>query len=192
MLRLNIRHTLPQIGIRNQLSTLSSHMVKPTAHSDYQAPRSNQSMEQATIEIDSYPSRKSYGARNNEDLVSEFGQKGYSDIRSTISSHTQTAWEMIDSAAKKGNNEIHNHYKQQVSAEIAKRRYMEAQAIPDPIVRGVPAQLSGDIDPGHYKWSVDVQSMAEVDFNRGNVEIYMRQQGDIHQWVTEDKYDIYA
>lgn len=192
MLRLNIRHTLPQIGIRSEMSTLSSRIVQPRSHSDYQAPRSNQSMTQATIEIDSYPSRKSYGARTNADLISERAQQGYQDIRSTASEHTQKAWSIIDNAAKKGNNEINNQYKRELSSEISKTRHIEAQAIPDPEIRGVPAQLSGEIDPGHYSWNVDVQPRAEVNFNRGGIEIYLQQEGNIRQWVTEDRYDIYA
>ncbi len=192
MLRLNIRHTLPQIGIRTKLSTLESHMVQPKAHSEYQAPRSNQSMTQATIEIDSYQSRRSYGARKDADLVREKAQEGFSDIRSTTSGHTQSAWSFIDNAAKRGTDEVANQAKQDLSAEISKTRHIEAQAIPDPEVRGVPAKLTGEIDPGYYKWNVDVQPKAEVEFNRGSVEIYMKQQGDLRQWTTEDRYDIYA
>ena len=192
MLRLNIRHTLPQIGLRTQLSTLSAHMVQPTAHSEYQAPRSNQTMRQATIEIDSYPSRKSYGARKDADFAAERGQKGYSDVRSSTSGHAQETWSIINNAAKKGVDEIVNQAKGEISSEISKKRIIEAQAIPDPTVRGIPAELSGDIDPGYYRWNVDVQPTAEVNFNRGNVEVYMKQQGDLRQWVTEDRYDIYA
>ena len=192
MLCLNIRQTLPQIGIRNRLSTLSAHMVQPVAHSEYKAPHSNQTMKQATIEIDSYPSRKSYGARKDADLVAEWAQKGYSDVRSSTSGHAQKAWSFIDNAAKQGVDEVVNQAKGEISSAISKKRYIEAQDIPDPIVRGVPAELSGDIDPGYYRWNVDVQSTAEVNFNRGSVEIYMKQEADLRQWVTEDHYDIYA
>ena len=192
MLRLNIRQTLPQIGIRTRLSTLSAHMVQPEAHSEYQAPRSHQSMKQATVEIDSYPSRKSYGARTNADFVAERAQRAFSDVQSATSKHTNDAWSFIDNAAKKGHDEVVSQAKGEISAEISKQRYIEAQAIPNPTVRGVPAELTGDIDPGYYRWNVDVQPTAEVNFNRGSVEIYMQQEADIRQWVTEDKYDIYA
>ena len=192
MLRLNIRHTLPQIGIRTHLSTLSAHMVRPEAHSEYQAPRSNQSMTQATIEIDSYPSRKSYGARKDSDFAAERGQQGLSDVRSATSGHTNKAWSFINNAAKQGTDEVVNQAKGEISSEISQKRIIEAQAIPDPTVRGIPAELTGEIDPGYYRWNVDVQPTAEVEFNRGSVEIYMQQKGDLRQWTTEDHYDIYA
>ena len=140
MLRLNIRHTLPQIGIRTHLSTLSAHMVRPEAHSEYQAPRSNQSMTQATIEIDSYPSRKSYGARKDSDFAAERGQQGLSDVRSATSGHTNKAWSFINNAAKQGTDEVVNQAKGEISSEISQKRIIEAQAIPDPTVRGIPAE----------------------------------------------------
>ena len=34
--------------------------------------------------------------------------------------------------------------------------------------------------------------MARVSYNRGSIETYLQQKGDIHSWTSEGKYDIYA
>ena len=79
--RLNIRQTLPRIGIRTQKAQLEMHTSKAELHGDYQAPRSNMGATQPTIEMDSYPSRHSYGYTNNGDFAKEYGQKGLQDLR---------------------------------------------------------------------------------------------------------------
>ncbi|MBR1553663.1 MAG: hypothetical protein IJ631_06615, partial [Schwartzia sp.] len=62
MLYLNTRHTLPRIGIDMAISTLSSRIQKPTVDSEYHAPRSNTGMGRITMDVNTYPSRKAYGA----------------------------------------------------------------------------------------------------------------------------------
>ena len=192
MLYLNTRHTLPMWGYRNQIATLDSHVIKAQVHHDYQAPRSNVGVTAPHMEVDTYPSRHAYGYTNHEDFARQYGQQGKSDLAATVSRHTQSAWAMIDNAAKKGHNEINSEAKSRLAQEVKKQRYIEVQAIPDPIMKVYPGELVGDIDPGHDEWSADVSHTAAVTFNPGHLEAYKMVEGDIHSWVSEGGYDIYA
>ena len=192
MLYLNTRHTLPRVGIDMQASTLSSRIVKPTAEGSYHAPQSNLGTGPVTVEIDSYPSRHSYGARTMGDFTREEAQEAFSAIRSGTSKHTQAAWAMIDGGAKKGSDPIAQQAHRELSAEIGKQRRIEAQAIPNPEIRVHPAELMGDIDPGRWDYQIQTAEKADVTFNPGHIRIYLEDPGSIHSWVTEGHYDIYA
>ena len=192
MLYLNTRHTLPRIGIDMAASTLSSRIQKPEASGSYHAPRSHTGMGRITLEINSYPSRKAYGARTMGDFTRENGQQGISDVQSATSSHTQNAWAMIENGAKKGHNEIASQAKSKLSSEISKTRYLEAQAIPDPEVHITPADEPGDIDPGSWDYQIQTADKADVKYNEGHFDLYLEDRGSIHSWVSEGHYDIYA
>ena len=192
MLYLNTRHTLPRVGIDMAASTLSSRIQRPTAEGTYHAPRSNTGMGRITLEINSYPSRKSYGARTMADFTGEKGQQGISDVQSATSSHTQNAWAMIENAARKGHNEIANQAKGRLSSEISKQRHLEAQAIPDPEVHIEPAHEPGNIDPGSWDYTIRTADKADVTYNEGHFDLYLEERGSIHSWVSEGHYDIYA
>lgn len=190
--RLNIRQTMPRIGIRTQLSKLETHYVKAELHGDYQAPRSNAGMEQPKLEIDSYPSRHAYGYTNHTDFAREYGQKGPQEMRQGMSHRNALGQDMVNNAARPGRNVIAEQAKQELSARISKQRYIDVQAIPDPQMHITPVQATGTPDPGHYTTSIETENMAKSDFTRGQVEIYLRQKGDLRQWVTWGKYDTYA
>lgn len=192
MLYLNIRHTLPRIGIDMRPSTLDSRIVQPRAESEIRQAESHMGVKQPTNTMNSYPSRRAYGARTVDDLTREKGQEGYSDVRQATSSHTRKAWSMIDNGAKKGRNEIKSQAKGELSAEISRQRYMEVQAVPDPEVSVTPVQATGDIDTGSWDYRINTAEKADVTFNRGDIRIYLEQAGSIHRWVTEGRYDIYA
>lgn len=192
MLRLNIRQTMPRIGIHTQLSTLSTHTTRPEAHTEYVAPRSNLGTTSPQISIDSYASRHAYGYTNHTDFAREQGAKGKQAVSSSTSHHTQDAWSIINNAARKGHDEVAASAKRELSSRINKQRRIEAQAIPDPEVHITPGQLVGTPDPGKYDWTVRVNPSATVDYQPGKVEVYMQQQGQIRQWTTEGHYDIYA
>jgi len=192
MLYLNTRHTLPRIGIDMAASTLSSRIQKPTVDSEYHAPQSHTGMGRITLEINSYPSRHSYGARTMGDFTKEYGQQGISDVQSVTSRHTQAAWSMIEHGARKGSNEIGNQAKQRLSSEISKQRYIEAQAIPDPEVHITPADEPGDIDPGSWDYKINTAESADVTYNEGHFDLFLEDRGSIHSWVSEGHYDIYA
>ena len=192
MLYLNTRHTLPRVGIDMAASTLSSRIQRPTAKGTYHAPRSNTGIGRITLDINSYPSRHSYGARTMGDFTGENGRQGISDVQSATSSHTQNAWAMIENAARKGHNEIASQAKSRLSGEISKQRYLEAQAIPDPEIHIEPAHEPGDIDPGSWDYQIQVAGKADVTFNEGHIDIFLEDRGSIHSWVSEGHYDIYA
>ena len=103
LMRLNIRHALPQIEIRNYQSRIEdSHMIPAKlSASDNEQARSNKSVTQARIDIDSYQSRHAYGATNMTDFARENGQRGISNVQSADSSHAQKTWSIIDNAAKR-------------------------------------------------------------------------------------------
>lgn len=192
MLYLNIRHTLPQIGIHSELATLSSRIKQPTSHGDYRPARSGLGYSQVRIDVDTYPSRHSYGFSTMDDFTKQYGDQGKADIKENTSAHTQAAWSMIENGAKKGHDEIADQAHQKLAAEVAKERYLVAAAIPDPIVTVHPSELHGEADLGHQAITLEASATADVTYNPGKFEIYLRQKGSIRRWVTEGHYDIYA
>lgn len=191
--RLNIRQTLPRIGIRTQRAQLEMHTSKAELHGDYQAPRSNMGATQPTIEMDSYPSRHSYGYTNNEDFAREYGQKGLQDLRQGMAHRNAMAQAMVNNGARPGRNVVVEQVKQEISSRISKQRYMDVQSIPDPKVHITPGKVTGTPDPGHYTTRIDApKDRARGEFTPGKAETYLQQEGDIRRWVTWGKYDTYA
>ena len=192
MLRLNIRQTFTQIGIRTQPSTLSTHYKRPEAHTEYVAPRSNMGTTQPKLDINSYPSRHSYGHSTCDDLTKAAGQRGLQDLQAAIKRHNHNGLAMANSGAKRGHDEIVAQAKQHIAEFIGKKRYLEARFIPNPEIHYTPGQLVGKPDPGKYDWTVQADYKADVNYTPGKAETYIAQQGGVRQWVTEDHYDIYA
>ena len=192
MLRLNIRQTFTQIGIRTQPSTLSTRYIKPEAHTEYVAPRSNKGTTQPKLDINSYPSRHSYGHSTCDDLTRAAGQRGFQDLAAAIKRHNHEGIAMANNGAKKGHDEVATQAKQHLSQEIHKQRIIVAQRIPNPEIHYTPGQLVGTPDPGKYDWTVDTDYKADVNYTPGKAETYIAQQGGVRQWTTEGKYDIYA
>ncbi|MBQ7515022.1 MAG: hypothetical protein IJS96_01960 [Schwartzia sp.] len=192
MLYLNTRHRLPQIGMETRLATLSSRIRQPESSGNYRAARSNMGITQCSIEVDTYPSRHSYGFSTMGDFTKEKGDQGKSDIRQTTSGHTQTAWAMIYGAAKKGNNEIANQAHSKLASEVSKKRYMVAEAIPDPKITVHQSQLRGQPDPGHQAIEIQTYPTADVTYNPGKFSVYLQDKGFIRNWVSEGHYDILA
>ena len=193
MLCLNVRSTLPRIGIHTQLASLETHVRPAELHTEYQAPRSNQTLSQPTIDIDSYQSRTAYGYRTMSDFMSEAAQQGLSDVQSGTSSHTEAAWDMIENGSvPQGSSYIVSQISSKVDAQIARQRYLEVSSIPKPNINITPARLQGDIDPGKDETTAQTYGKADVTFKPGSFEIYLEQQGSIRMWTTEGKYDIYA
>ena len=191
--RLNIRHALPQIDIRTRRTTVDdSHMVPAEIHTGTRQARSNKGVTQARIDINSYPSRKAYGHRTMDDLTGENGQKGIADAQSGMSKHTQEAWSVIENGPKSGDY-VQKQAEQKIYSEAKKRRYLEAQHIPEPqITLAEPSEVVGEPDLGDVTAKIDAKSYASIKITTGNAETYLKDKGFIHRWVTEDKYDIYA
>ena len=193
ILRLNMRHALPQIGIRSRQSTVDdSHMVPAQIHTHNQQARSNKGATQARIDIDSYPSRRAYGYRKMGDFTRENGQQGIADVQAGVSRHTQAAWAFIEDAAKRGNY-IQQRAEQEIYSEAKKTRTLEAQHIPDPqTTLAEPSEVVGETDLGDVTAEIDAKSYASIKITTGSAETYIKNNGFLRGWVTEDKYDIYA
>ncbi len=190
--RLNIRHTLPQIGINMHLGKLETTPIQPVYHGSFKQARCNQGVTLSKLEIDSYPSRKAYGHLSDDDFAKKYGQQGFEDLKKTTSAHTQQAWDNIDNAAKPGSGRPMNIYDQKLAEEINKQQYMATQIIPDPIIHFTPCQVKGDMDLAKETTDIEVQPKAESHFTPGQVETYLKQKGDIQRWVSQGEYDIYA
>ena len=193
ILRLNMRHALPQIDIRSRQSTVDdSHMVPAQLHTNNRQARSNKGVTQARIDIDSYPSRKAYGYKKMGDFTRENGQQGIADVQAGVSRHAQATWSIIDNAPKRGDY-VQQQAEQKIYSEAKKSRYLEAQHIPDPqISLAEPSQVVGEPDLGDVTAQIDAKSYASIQITRGSAETYLKDKGFFRQWVTEDKYDIYA
>ncbi len=193
MLRLNIRHALPQTDLRIRDSRVDdSHMVPAEIHTNNQQAKSNKGVTQARIDIDSYPSRKSYGYKKMDDFTRENGQKGISDVQSAVSRHAQATWDVIDNGAKRGNY-MQQRAENQLFSEAHTHRYLEAQFIPNPrVTLAERSEVVGESDEGDVTAEIDAKSYASIQITTGNAETYLKDKGFIHRWVTEDKYDIYA
>ena len=78
---LNIRSTLPIIGMRIQYNSLESGIHQPRYEQETQQARSNRGVTQPKLSIDSYPSRHSYGYTNHTDFARENLERGMSEVR---------------------------------------------------------------------------------------------------------------
>ena len=192
MLRLNMRHQLPRIGLQMQRSQLSTHVEPAHLSTDYHAARSNMGTTQPELEIDTYPSRHAYGFTNHTDFAAERAQKGKSDVRANASKWTQEAWNTIDNAAKRGRNTINEFYDNRMRQEIKKERHIEAQAIPDPRIQITPGRVVGTPDVGDVTTDIQAQHDADIKYQPAKASTYIEDQGFLRRWVTEGKYDIYA
>lgn len=194
MLKLNIRMTQPMIGIHTQLGKLEAHSTPARLSTENRQARSNKGWTQCRVDIDSYPSRHSYGYDSHADFAAEHGQQGFSDLAQSTSGHTQQAWSLIENAAKPGTDMIHQIYEGRITDFInkGKNRHIVAELIPDPKITVHQSELTGTIDTGDVTEHVDADAFAKTHFTPGQVETYLKQKGSVHQWVTEDRYDIYA
>ena len=102
MLYLNVRHTLPMIGMRSQKNTLDAGINQPSYDQTSQQARSNKGKTQPKIDIDSYPSRHGYGYTNHTDFARENEQEGLSGVQQGTSKHTQMAWALAEDGPKPG------------------------------------------------------------------------------------------
>ena len=192
MLRLNMRTTQPMIGMHTQIGKLDAHMTPAKLHTENQQARSNAHWTQPSLEIDTYPSRHSYGYTNHTDFAQQYGQQGISDVQSSISRTTQQAWDNIDNGGVPGRHPVIERYQSELSQAISRQRYIAAELIPDPQITYIPIKPEGEATPGNVTEQIDTQPFAQTNFTPGQVEIYMQQKPNVQRWVSEGKYDIYA
>ena len=193
MLKLNIRHSLPQIGLRIQHSRVEeAHDQQPVMTAHRRQAQSQKWITQPKIDINAYQSRHVYGNSTMGDFTKENGQRGQSDVQEAISSHAQESWSMINNAAKTGNY-VRTRAEQKRQADIMQQRYLVAIGIPDPTTTlERPSELIGDIDVGETNINFDVASWPTVRITTGSVETYIQDRGFLRQWTTQDRFDIYA
>ena len=192
MLYLNTRHTLPMIGLRVQRNTLDSSIIQPRYEQETQQARAGRGFTQPKITIDSYPSRHSYGYTNNTDFARENLERGMSEVQKGTSKHTQMAWALAEDGPKPGRQVALEFIRNDVKSIADQNRCIVAQAIPDPEIRFDVGEAVGTPTIGRTtpQWHTDAQ--ARIHYNRGSIETYLQQKGDIHRWVSEGKYDIRA
>lgn len=191
MLRLNVRHELPRTNLRMSQGKLDKNsMVPAQVHTQSQMGRSNQHATQATIQLDNYPSRRAWGARNLTDLTREFGQKGLSDVRQGTSRRTQIMWERAENGGKPGND-----IKQQIMQEVhvdPPETLVEFELMQGPTITVTPSEVVGEPEIGDVTAQIDTEPFPDIHYKPGSFEIYLENKGFIRRWVTMNEYDIQA
>ena len=189
--RLNIRQTLPVIGVRNEQSKMETPPGKKAElHSEYEPPTGN-GWTQARISIDSYESRKTYGYLNNADYAKKREQDGIEGMRANMRKSNADAQAMVTKAAKKGHNEIAAQAKQLIASECAPPKGMNP-AFPPPPTTTVErkSEIKGEIDPGSYKTTITpAEPYAHCRFTPAKAQTYIKQEGNIDRWITYGEYD---
>ena len=191
MLRLNTRHALPQTEIDIKRGHYDSTAYVPARmHTESNFAKSNKGATQPSVDLDNYPSRRAWGARNLTDLTREFGQKGLSDVRSGTSRRTQTAWSRAENGGKPGND-----IKQQVWNEMMGRKpenLVQFELMDGPRISVTPSRVVGESDIGDVTAEIQPAKKANISYTPGSVQTYLKDKGFIRRWVTMNEYDIYA
>ena len=102
------------------------------------------------------------------------------------------AWALAEDGPKPGRQVALEFIRNDVKSIADQNRCIVAQAIPDPEIRFDVGEAVGTPTIGRTtpQWHTDAQ--ARIHYNRGSIETYLQQKGDIHRWVSEGKYDIRA
>ncbi|MBE8954557.1 MAG: hypothetical protein SR2Q5_02650 [Quinella sp. 2Q5] len=193
MVRLNTRHQLPQIGIRQTQGRLDeAAIIQPqTRGGNNRQARSNQGVTQPGLSIDNYPSRRAYGFRTMGDLMTEQGRRGLSDVQAAIGRHAQENWTIATTAAQRG-NDITQKIRAEIFSDYEARAVFKIDAIPDPTVQGHPNEVVGEPDTGDSTVDIQTAPNARIHYTPGSVQTYLQNEGFIHSWVSYNQYDIYA
>jgi len=193
MVRLNTRHELPRIAIRQTQGRLDESGIiqpQPQGRGNRQA-RSNQTVTQPGLSLDSYQSRKAYGFKNMRDYTAERGQRGLSDVQAATGRHAQKNWTKATTAAQRGDDVV-QEIKAEIFSQYEARPVFTTRGIPDVQMQGYPNEVIGE--PEQSDISVDIQATpsARIHYTPGSVETYLQNEGFIRHWVSTDHYDIYA
>ena len=193
MVRLNTRHELPQIAMRTTQGRLDeSGIIQPrTQGKGNQQARSNKTVTQPSLSLNSYQSRKSYGFRNMTDFTAERGQRGISDAQAGTSRRSQEAWSRATNGAKRGDDVVQG-IKSEVFSDYQARPVFTTAAIPDPQMQGHPNEVIGEPDLGDVTVDIQTEPNARIHYTPGSVETYLQNEGFIRHWVSMDNYDIYV
>lgn len=192
MLRLNIRHSLPQIGMQITRGRVEkATVVKPQIHTNNQQASSNKWITQPSIDLDTSESQYVTGKRTMYQFTRERGQRGISDVQAATSKHTQEAWARIDNGAKRG-DDLKSQFRSHIFEGYEAEPVFTLQWTKGAEVQVQESQLTGRTDVGDVTAEIQTAPSADVNISQGGVRTYIQDQGFLRQWVTEDYYDIYA
>ena len=192
LVRLNTRHELPQIGFRQTRGHFDeTGIIQPRTQGTNRQAQANKTTTQPQIDINSYSSRRAYGHRTMNDLTAEQGQRGLSAAKSATASHTRKGWASAENAAKRGNDIVQNA-KSEMFSNYQAQTVFDMNFIPDPQVKGQPAQIIGEPDLGDVSVDIETAPNAKIHYTPGSVETYLQNEGFIRHWISYDNYDIYA
>ncbi|MBQ1941627.1 MAG: hypothetical protein II352_07030 [Selenomonadaceae bacterium] len=193
MLCLNVRHQLPQIGIRQQQAMGEKNAYVPAElHHNYEPPVADVYVTPVKVDIDTYPSRTAYGFLNNTDFAKKYGDLGKQNIQSHTSELTQSAWDMAKNGARPGASKIAAQAKSKFWGEVVQWLGWEAKHVPDPVFTVTPSRVEGQMNPGSDSYDINTTGHADIAIKTGSAETYIAQKGDIRMWTTKGHYDIYA
>ena len=192
MVRLNTRHELPQIAMRTTQGRLDeSGIIQPQIRERYEQARSNKTVTQPSLSLDSYQSRRAYGFRKMGDFTAERGQRGISDAQAATARHSSEAWSKATTAAQRGDDVVQK-IKADMFADYQARPVFTTSGIPDPQMQGHPNEVVGEPDLGDISVDIETAPSARIHYTPGSVETYLQNEGFIRHWVSMDQYDIYA
>ena len=138
----NIRHELPEIGIRQQHAIGERNgYIQAEMHRDYEAPLADMGWSQIKVDIDCYPCRTAYGFLNHGDFAQKYGQQGLQDVAATTSKHTNDGWDMARNGARPGRNVIAQQAKSDFWSQVVKWPQRAAMVIPDTVYSESPGDL---------------------------------------------------
>lgn len=192
MVRLNTRHELPQIAVRQTQPQLNeAAVIQPQVHGTNRQAQSNQGVTQPSLSIDSYPSRKAYGHRTMRDLTAEQGARGKSDVQSATTHHSKMAWSKATNAAKRGDDVV-QEVKSEIFGNYGARAVFVYSGIPNPQMQGHPNEVVGEPDRGNISVDIETAPSARIRYTPGSAETYLKNEGFIRHWVSYGNYDISA
>ncbi len=192
ILRLNIRHALPQTSIRQTHAGLErSKMIPAEIHTNDEQARSNKTVSQPTTDMQNYRSRRAWGARNLTDLTREFGQKGLSDVRRGTSRRTEEAWTRAEDGAKPG-DDIMRQVMNNFWARYDAHNVLSFELMEGPIINVNESEIIGESERGDVTAEISTTPFADIKCHPGTAETYVADQGFIRRWITMNEYDVYA
>lgn len=192
MVRLNTRHELPQIAMRQTQGQLNeSGIIQPRSQGNNRQSRANKTVTQPSLTLNNYPSRTAYGHRTMNDLTAEQGRKGLSQARSATSDHTRRGWSAAENGAKRG-DDVAQNARAEMFSQYQARVVFQINAIPDPQMQGRPNQVIGEPDLGDISVDIETAPSARLNYTPGSVQTYLQNEGFIRHWISYDRYDIYV
>ena len=192
MLRLNIRHRLPQIGMQITRGRVEqAKVIQPEIHTNNQQASSNKWITQPSIALDTSESQYVTGKRTIYQFTRERGQRGISDVQASTRKHTQEAWARLDNGAKRG-DDLASQFRSKMFEGYEAEPVFTLQWTKGAEVQVQESQLTGRSEVGDVTAEIQTTPSADVRISQGSVRTYIQDQGYLRQWTTEDYYDIYA